>query len=282
MALAALSRRVSLHPDTGVGPVHLRVNDVELASRFYSRMLGLRAEKGESGEMVFSAGQRPLVALEEAPDAPPRDERTTGLYHFALLLPSRAELGRLLQNLVKTQWPLSGLVDHTISEAIYLNDPEGNGIELAADYPREAWATWSQLNPQTMNRPLDTRRMMREAEEVGKAWDGIAPATRMGHVHLHVRDVDEALEFYRDVIEFDVQLRMPSAAFISAGGYHHHLGLNTWAGPRPPTAGAVGLRHFTIEFPTVEERDRILAKVGATDGPFVTDPSGNRALLSVR
>lgn len=279
--------RATLHPATTVGPVHLRVTDLDLARRFYTRMLGLDATvQGEA--LVLSAAGRPLLFIEEDEGAPPRDERTTGLYHFALLLPSRAELGRLLQNLLRTRYALDGLVDHTISEAVYLTDPEGNGIELASDYPRETWAE-AMRNARAMNKPLDVERMLGEADELAKPWTAIAPETRMGHVHLHVRDVREALAFYRDILGFDVMGDLGSVAFISAGGYHHHLGLNVWAGPRPPAPGAVGLRHFTIVLPDKAERARVLARVGEArapidetpEGPIVADPSGNRALLAL-
>lgn len=279
------------HPATTVGAVHLRVNDLDTARKFYTRMLGLTAHIAESGELVLSAdGATPLLVIQEDKAAPPRDERTTGLYHFALLLPDRAELGRLVKNIASTRYQFDGLVDHTISEAAYLTDPEGNGIELACDYPRESWGDWAAVSPATMNKPMDVARMMREADALAKPWDGIAPMTRMGHVHLHVRDVDEALRFYEDVLGFDVMARLGSAAaFISAGGYHHHLGLNTWAGPRAPQPGAVGLRHFTIVYPDDAELTRMLSRVRdagvtieqANAGTFATDPTGNRVLLKV-
>lgn len=280
---------MSLHPDTTVGAVALRVADLDLARRFYTRMLGLQARIDDAGELLLSAdGASPLLRIAQDAEAPPRDARTTGLYHFALLLPSRAELGRVVQNVARTQYDLDGLVDHTISEAVYLTDPEGNGIELACDYPRETWAA-AYRDPRLMNRPLDVERLFREADAIGAPWMGIAPETRMGHVHLHVRDVAEGFAFYRDVVGFETQFELPSAGFVSAGGYHHHLAFNTWAGPRAPRPGAVGLRHFSIVLPTQGERQRVLAAVRSAgapveetdEGPIVSDPSGNRALLAM-
>jgi catechol 2,3-dioxygenase len=283
----------STHPDTTVGAVHLRVNDLDLARRFYTKMLGLQATVDDAGELLLSAdGATPLLRIAEDAKAAPRDPRTTGLYHFALLLPSRAQLGRVLQHLAKTRYELDGMVDHAISEAVYLTDPEGNGIELAADYPRETWGRVMQAaqhDPRIMSRPMDVQRMFGEADALKEEWDGIAPATKMGHVHLHVRDVPEALAFHHDALGFDVMTDLASAAFLSAGGYHHHLGLNVWAGPRAPQPGAVGLRHYTIEYPTESERKRILdriKRIGGTvedtdAGPISADPTGNRMLLKV-
>lgn len=293
-ATEPLSASARLDPATTVGAVHLRVRDLEVARKFYTRVLGLTAAEVPGGELSLSAnGKTPLLFFAEDRAAPPRDPRTTGLYHFALLVPSRAEFGHVLRHLAKTQYELDGLVDHTISEALYLTDPEGNGIEIARDYPRETWARAMgdmQRRPQTMNKPLDVEGVMRAADGEPREWDGISRGTVMGHVHLHVRDVEEALGFYRDVLGFDVMANLGSAAFISAGGYHHHLGLNVWAGPRPPAPGAVGLKHFTIELPSESERARVLARLAhagarveeTAEGPVVADPTGNRALLSLR
>lgn len=283
----------STHPATTVGPVHLRVADLALARRFYTSILGLRAQD-DVGELVLTAdGATPLLRIQEDRDASARDPRTTGLYHFALLVPTRAEWGHTLRHLSKTEYALDGIVDHTVSEALYLTDPEGNGIEIASDFPRGKWAhLWT---PQArdrvgiMNKPVDFRAVWAATDAAPRAWDGLAAGTRMGHVHLHVRDVREAVGFYTDVLGFDTMIDIGSAAFVSAGGYHHHLGLNVWAGPRPPKPHAVGLRHFTIEYPNDAERDRILSRVreaGAPvedtpEGPIVTDPTGNRVILRV-
>lgn len=282
-----------LHPATTVGAVHLRVTDLDLARKFYTRMLGLTAAESAGGELTLTAdGATPLLVLRREADAPPRDPRTTGLYHFALLLPSRAELGRVLQNLARTRYQLDGLVDHQISEAIYLTDPEGNGIELAADAPAETWRAamrrWD-AGGGGMNRPLDVAGLFAAADERRDPWTGIAPATRMGHVHLHVRDLDEAVAFYGGVLGFETMGRVPGAAFVSAGGYHHHLGLNTWAGARPPRPNAVGLRHFTIRLPSREERERVVGRLQAAgarvaadgEGIFASDPTGNRFSLEI-
>jgi catechol 2,3-dioxygenase len=228
-----------------LGPVHLTVTNIDRSVDFYERAIGLRLHGRTDRRAALGAGGEDLLVLLEEPDAR-RAGRHAGLYHFALLHPSRLELARAAQRLVTTQTPISGASDHGISEAIYLPDPDGNGIELAADRPPERWGD---LSDPTVSapRPLDSQdlfSLVDGAEPTAVA----APGLRVGHLHLHVGDVERALEFWRDLIGFEVRTRFPSAAFISAGGYHHHLGLNTWRGEGVPPQpdGTVGLRHWTI------------------------------------
>jgi catechol 2,3-dioxygenase len=234
-----------LPDDLRLGPVHIAVTDLERSIPFYEDSIGLRLHRRENGTAVMGAGEEDLVFLEEQPDARPAG-RHAGLYHYALLHPSREELARAAQRLLARRTPVSGASDHGISEAIYLPDPDGNGIELAADRPRERWGDLS--DPTTIGPdPLDMPGLlgMVEGDEVSPKAD---PGLVVGHVHLHVGDVDRGLAFYRDVIGFDVMTQFPSAAFVSAGGYHHHLAFNTWRGegvpPAPPEA--VGLRRWTL------------------------------------
>ena len=235
----------SLPANLRLGPVHLSVTDLDRSVPFYEDSIGLRVHRRENGTAVMGAGEEDLLFLEEHPDAHPAG-RHAGLYHYALLHPSRHELARAAQRLLVTRTPISGASDHGISEAIYLPDPDGNGIELAADRGRERWGDLS--DPKTIGpAPLDMPGLLGEVEG-DEPRPGADPGLVVGHVHLHVGDVDRGLAFYRDVIGFDVMTHFPTAAFVSAGGYHHHLAFNTWrgegVGPAPPDA--VGLRYWTV------------------------------------
>jgi catechol 2,3-dioxygenase len=228
-----------------LGPVHITVSDVERSIPFYEDSIGLGLQRRENGTAVMGAGDRDLVFLVEQPDARPAG-RHAGLYHYALLHPSREELARAAQRLLVTRTPISGASDHGISEAIYLPDPDGNGIELASDRPRERWGDLK--DPTTIGpEPLDMHDLLAlvDGQEPQPTVD---PGLGVGHVHLHVGDVERGLRFYQDVVGFEPMTLFPSAAFVSAGGYHHHLAFNTWRGegvpPAPPDA--VGLRHWTV------------------------------------
>jgi catechol 2,3-dioxygenase len=234
-----------------LGPVHLTVADLGRAVAWYERALGLRVHRRDEQEAELGDGAETLVVLHEDPQARPAG-RHAGLYHYALLYPSREELARAALRLFTTRTPIQGASDHRTHEAIYLPDADGNGIELAADRPREAWP--QDLGYRHGPAPLDFDALLatidgeQPAEHVG---DGM----RVGHVHLHVGDVDEGLAFYRDRLGFDEQANLGSAAFVSAGGYHHHLGFNVWngrgVGPQPPDT--VGLREWTIELPSAAD-----------------------------
>jgi catechol 2,3-dioxygenase len=255
-------RHATLPASLRLGAVHLTVTELDRSIAFYEQSIGLRVHRREAGEAALGPGREELLVLVEEPQAR-RAGRHAGLYHFALLNPSRLELARAAQRLIATRTPISGASDHGISEAIYLPDPDGNGIELAADRPRERWGD---LSDPTVSgpRPLDVPALLSlvdGAETHPRAADGLV----VGHVHLHVGDVDRALAFWRDLVGFEVMTQFPSAAFVSAGGYHHHLGLNTWRGegvpPQPP--GTVGLRHWTIVLEDATQvaavRDRLAA-----------------------
>jgi len=207
--------------------------------------------------------------------------RHAGLYHVALLHPSRLELARALARLAETRTRIYGASDHGISEAIYLPDPDGNEIELAADRPREVWPDLSNPGWDGGPQPLDLDGLLElvAGEPVAPAAD---PGVVVGHVHLHVGDVDRGLEFYRDALGFDVMTRMPTAAFLAADGYHHHVAINVWRGTGvpPAPADAVGLRHWTIVYETDAALAGTLARLEAVgvpverraDGVLVRDP----------
>jgi catechol 2,3-dioxygenase len=244
-ASTATTSQPILPADLTLGPVHLRVTDLDRSIAFYETSIGLELIERGGDVARLGAGAGELLVLHERPDAR-RAGRHAGLYHFALLHPTRQELARALRRLIATRTPIDGASDHGISWAIYLPDPDGNGIELAADQPRENWGNLR--DPRTIGpRPLDVEGLLATIPPD----DVPARADRdlqVGHLHLHVGDVEEALAFYRDLVGFEVQTLFSGAAFVSAGGYHHHLGLNTWRGegvPAPP-ADAVGLEHWTV------------------------------------
>jgi catechol 2,3-dioxygenase len=262
-----------------VGTVELTVTDLNRSVAFYEDSIGLRLHGRDGDRAALGAGGEDLLVLVEDPDAR-RAGRHAGLYHFALLHPSRHELARAAQRLAATRTRISGASDHGISEAIYLPDPDDNGIELAADRGRERWGDLSDPTQAGGPEPLDLAGLMSlvEGEPVQAH---VSPETVVGHVHLHVGDIERGLAFYRDVIGFEVMTLLDSAAFVAAGGYHHHLGFNIWRGrgapPVPP--GVVGLRHWTIVIPAADAaalRERVIAS-GAPyearpDGLLVRDP----------
>ncbi len=284
--------RTSIHPETALGPVHLTVAELDRSLEFYRGAIGFRMARRETDGAVLSVdGTAPLLLLTEHPGARPKPPRTTGLYHYAILLPQRADLARSLQRLSEVRYPLQGASDHLVSEALYLADPDGNGIEIYADRARERWPRLGDLL-QMGTEPLDVDDLLGELAQDGRPWQGLPADTRIGHVHLHVADLDQAEAFYSGVLGFDLMLHYGrSAAFLSAGGYHHHIGLNTWAGvgAPPPPPDAAGLRAFTIQLPDAAEQERVVERVqaagltGEYDGEavFLRDPSGNGIRLAV-
>lgn len=280
----------SIHPDTSLGAVHLTVSALGRSLEFYREILGFSVLRQDEAVAELGTGSTPLVVLSERPGATPKPPNTTGLYHFAILLPARADLARALRRLADTRYPIEGASDHLASEALYLADPDGNGIEIYADRPRSAW-TYRNGQLQMATVALDVEGLMKELQTDPRPWNGLPSGTRIGHIHLHVADLRAAEAFYRDVLGFDLVLHYgTSASFLSAGGYHHHIGLNTWAGvgAPPPPPGAAGLRWFTIVVPDRAEAERILrraqeAGVRCEDqngGVFLCDPSGNRMRLA--
>ena len=276
-------------PDTHIGKVRLRVADVDDLTTFYERVIGLRAVERDGGLVrLGTEGGAALIELVSAPDAPPAPGFSTGLFHFAILVPDRAELARALRRVAETGWRLTGASDHLVSEALYLRDPEGNGIEIYRDRPRDQWNRDNgELRMATL--PLDLDDILGELDS-GEAPNGMAAGTTMGHVHLQVADIPAAEGFYNGGIGLDVTVRSyPGALFLSAGGYHHHLGLNTWQseGAPPPPEGALGLDRYELVLPSeaaVEDAAVALGERGdpvrLDEGVLATDPSGNRVLLT--
>lgn len=270
-----------LSPSTALGAVHLTVADLERSLAYYRSAIGLDVLAQENGTASLGAGGLELLVLVEEPGARPA-LGYTGLFHFALLVPGRADLARWLAHAARERVPMSGLSDHFVSEALYLSDPDGHGIEIYADRPREVWEGTVSERLTTM--PLDVDDLFGELDDPETApFEGLPAGTVMGHVHLRVSTIPETVEFYRDRVGFDLMAEYGSqAAFLAAGGYHHHLGANVWqsAGAPPPPPGTAALRHATIVLADQAERERVLGRVD-TEGGFVVDPSGNRLLLEV-
>ena len=284
-----------LAPATRMGTVRLTVSDLGRSRAFYEESLGLEPSPSGAGDLGLGTDDgRPLIELHEARSAPARDPRATGLFHLAVLLPSRLDLAQALRRLAESRWPLDGASDHLVSEALYLSDPDGNGIEIYRDRPREEWRTEADGTLAMATLPLDLRDVASELERAAGAQARAPHGTTIGHVHLQVSELREIEAFYAGLVGFDVVVRgYPGALFVSAGGYHHHLGLNTWhsAGSRPPADGAIGLRSYEILLPDEAELERVTARLsdgGVTvtsdpehPGRLVRDPSGNTALLTV-
>lgn len=274
-----------IDPAAHIDSVHLTISNLDRSLRFYDEHIGLKVQRREGHSAAMGAGGRELLWLHESASAQ-RVRGTTGLYHFAILVPTRPDLAAALRHLSEVRTTFQGFADHLVSEAIYLADPDGNGIEIYRDRPRSEWP-FVDGTLQMATEPLDLKSLL---SDVSVAWDGLAPHTRIGHVHLHVAALSEAEHFYRQDLGLDLVLRYgDSASFLSAGGYHHHVAINTWAGvgaPRPP-AGAIGLDHVVIRVPSSAAVTSIaghLAQAGVahevSDGQMrVSDPSGNRIEL---
>jgi catechol 2,3-dioxygenase len=269
---AAFAHRPALPAALRLGPTHLTVTDLDRSVDFYERSIGLQLHRRDDPVAALGAGGEDLLVLVEEPGARPAG-RHAGLYHVALLHPSRLELARAAARLVDTRTPISGASDHGISEAIYLPDPDGNGLELAADRPREAWPDLSQ-GWDGAPEPLDLESLFGLVEgerPLAQADAGLV----VGHLHLHVGDLERGLAFYRDLLGFELMVTAPGALFLAAGGYHHHVGINVWRGQGVPPQpdGTAGLRHWTVVLPTAAQVDEVRARLLA-DGRGVEDGDG--------
>jgi catechol 2,3-dioxygenase len=279
-----------IDPATSVGDVHLTISDLTRSVRFYESHLGFLVHRRDDRTAWLGAGGPDLLVLSQCETAP-RVRGTTGLYHFAILVPTRADLARALRRLVDAGTLMQGAADHGVSEALYLADPDGNGIEIYRDRPRAEWPyAGGQLRMGAD--PIDLDELLAEKSENDDRAP-LATGTVIGHVHLHVSRLDDAERFYVGVLGFELMQRYgPSALFVSAGGYHHHIGLNTWAGvgAPPPPPGAIGLRHFLVRLPSTGGRSRQSPPARAAGVPvervdgglLVHDPAGNAVQLRIR
>ena len=280
----------SIHPDTAIGMVTLRVADLDRSLRFYEGILGFKAIERKDGMAVLGdQADTPLLELRELPGAPTQPLRSTGLYHVAILMPSRSDLGLVLLRLAQAGVEI-GQGDHLVSEALYISDPDGNGLEIYRDRPRESWH-WTNGAVQMATDPVDIYGLLDEGQRMAEPWKVLPAGTRVGHIHLKVGDIPQAERFYHTILGFDITARMPSALFVSAGGYHHHIGMNTWqsrgAGPAPKDTA--GLETFVIALPNNEALQEVRARLEAHGIAFtkqdneivVSDPWNNEIHLKV-
>ena len=288
---AQTTSATAIDPATTVGLLSLTVSNLDRSVAFYTDAIGLALLDRGDGTATLGVAGTPLLLLTERAGAKPwpREQASyTGLYHFAILVPTRADLGRWVRHWLTLGLPL-GQGDHLVSEALYLSDPDENGIEVYRDRPRGEWQ-WANGQVRMAADPVDIRGLLAEAERAGEPWTGLPAGTRLGHIHLQVGDIAQAAAFYHDILGFDIVAAMPSALFVSAGGYHHHIGMNTWhsKGAASAPADMVGLRFFTVNFPTETARQEVLDRIAAAgltttqtgDAISVQDPWGNTLLLT--
>jgi len=274
-------------PDgTHVGVVRLQVADLERSLGFYTRMLGLTILSNAAGVAVLGA-DIPLVELHEKRGVSPAPRHGVfGLYHFAILLPDRAALGRFASHLSEVSVRV-GMADHMVSESFYLSDPDGLGIEVYADRPRSTW----QFNGRQLamaTDPLDVQSVIASAQ--GRPWEGAPPGTTMGHIHLHAGTIEEAEAFYHRALGMDKMVwDYPGALFLAAGGYHHHLGTNTWSSGPSATAGQARLLEWELVVPAAADASAAAASLRAGGfevsqdgrGWLTRDPWGTALRLAV-
>ncbi|MDP4098728.1 VOC family protein [Paenibacillus sp. P96] len=281
-----------IHPATDIGLVSLKIKHLERSISFYTEVIGLKLLKREERRAEMTAdGMKPLVILHEIDDALVLPERSgAGLYHFAILVPNRASLGLVVRNLIRNNIPV-GQGDHTVSEALYLSDPDNNGIELYADRPRDTWKRDSTGHYVMGTDPVDVEGLLAVSDHM--QWTGLPAGTVIGHVHFHVSNLQDAEQFYVNLLGFDITARYGSMAlFISAGGYHHHIGLNTWAGEGAPPVpeNAAGIDYFTLRLPDQTALDEVVTRLTESGysltqragGLFVKDPFNIGIRLEVK
>lgn len=267
-----------LPAETHLGRVRLQVSNLERSLAYYQDVLGFRVIEleGDHARLGAHGDDAVLVELHERPGANPVPHGgRLGLYHFAVLLPSRADLARFAIHLADVK-ARAGASDHAVSEAFYLNDPDGLGIEVYADRPRASWPVYGdRLGMTTIQ--IDLRGLVQEAG--GEPWKGMPAGTKIGHIHLHVGDIDEGERFFHESVGFDKVARMPGALFLSAGGYHHHLGTNTWAAHATrPADDDARLLEWTVVVPLAEDANAAARNI--QDSGYESEPAGRGWLVT--
>jgi catechol 2,3-dioxygenase len=278
-----MHRTKEIDPNLSIGSVELGVSDLARSADFYERVLGMPVIERETERASLGIDPaRPALVLSEVADATPLPTRATGLFHVAWLHPTRADLADTVRRVAVERWPLEGASDHGVSEALYLSDPDGLGIEIYADRPRELWErALDGHRVRMVTLPLDLDDLLAQGDEQPAAT--IAAGTGVGHVHLKVADVPTTAAFYRDALGIAEQAQLPSAAFLGAGGYHHHVGLNSWQSQGAPGAPATapGLRRIDFvlsDAAALEAVERSLAEDPSAPA-LVRSPDGQ---LTVR
>ncbi|MGJ9458756.1 VOC family protein [Oceanobacillus sp. CF4.6] len=277
-------------PHTFVGHVRIKVENIEKSLKYYQEVIGFQIlEQNQTSAILTTDGKTSILSLEQPENAIPKQGKSTGLYHFAILLPQRSDLANIVDHL-NEKGIRFGSSDHLVSEALYLKDPDGNGIEIYIDREPSVW-NWNNGEVAMTVDPLDFEDLSTSLIPE-QSWSGLPAGTVMGHIHLHVSELEKTEQFYREGLGFDVVNRYGGQAlFISTGNYHHHIGLNTWNGldaPTPPV-NSPGLESFTLTFPNSEERNQVVghlinigASVAEEKDTFIThDPSGNRIVLAI-
>ncbi len=290
----------SIHPKTLMGTISLKVANLTNQLEFYQKAMGFQLHWQDGNRAGLGAGGRDLLLLTEEPNLK-KYRGVTGLYHVAYVFPNKRQLAIAMGRLFALKYP-NAPTDHIMTKTTYLDDLEGNGIELYCESPEDG--TWRFVNGKYESiradgswsdgrEPLDVEALFTHLKDDDRLDQPVPPETRIGHMHLHVRDVDEAVDFYHGVIGFDVMglAKAYQMGFVSAGGYHHHLGLNTWQGrgAPPPPPDAVGLNYYTIDLPNQQAYDEVVARVDAAGIPsnqteaglFLQDPSQNGVVLRV-
>lgn len=277
-----------IDPNTAIGVVTLAVADLPAVAQFYREIIGLTEIEHSANQALFGSDGRPLLRLTSLARGQGYPRRP-GLFHLALLLPSREDLGQWLRHLADKNYPLDGAADHLVSEALYLSDPEGNGIEIYRDRPRSEWQFTAGGEVKMATMALDLQSLLTDGNP--DRFDGMPDNTNMGHIHLQVNDLAAAVHFYHDILGFDKMATMPGAGFLGAGGYHHHLGVNVWRSrhsePRP--ANALGLRHYEILLPATDSLKPVISSLEVhqinfdykNDEIMLRDPAGNNIVIRV-
>ncbi|MGO4529701.1 VOC family protein [Paenibacillus sp. 2TAF8] len=259
-----MSTTYQIPATTHLGEVSLKISNLDRSIQFYTDVVGLKLLTRQEHIATMTAdGKTVLLRLEEVKDSITLPERShAGLYHFAILLPDRKSLGLAIRNLVASGIDI-GQGDHLVSEAFYISDPDLNGIEIYADRPRETWKRDVDNNYIMASDPVDVQSLFDLS--ANETWTGLPAGTVIGHVHFHVRSLEEARSFYTGVLGFDIvgNFANMSALFVSAGGYHHHLGLNIWAGVNAPVnpSNATGIDYFAIVYAEPEEVEQAVERL---------------------
>ena len=268
----------TLPAQTHIGYAHLNTADLSRSLDFYGEKMGFQRLADEDGTAVLSAdGTTPHIKLTEHRDWLPKPQRSTGLYHVAIRVPNRQALANLFGRLVSQRYPFGGFSDHLVSEALYLDDPDGNGLELYHDRPRSQWTYLDNKQVKMSTLALDVEKLLGEANLEG--WSGIDKGTDIGHVHLHIADLKQARAFYVDLLGLEIASDWSSngALFVSAGGYHHHLGLNIWAGSQRQPPGTLGLREYTLVIPGADAFGQLQTRLN--EAGVKAEPQPDNSLL---
>ncbi|GAA0453663.1 VOC family protein [Alkalibacillus silvisoli] len=272
-------------PTTFVNQVTIRVTDLERSLEFYQKIVGLKVlEKTNNKADLTANGKTSILSLEQPENPQPKQGRTSGLYHFAILVPERGDLANFVMHLADQKVRI-GASDHLVSDALYFNDPDGNGIEVYQDKDPETW-TWHGGQVEMAVDPLDFDDLVKYKTDEG--FNGMPEETVMGHIHLHVSDLEKAEQFYVDGLGFDVVCRFGGQAiFLSTDQYHHHIAANTWngIGAPQPTENSVGLQSYQIVYPDEASKEAVITRLKDMGSPvsknITEDPAGNKIELVV-